>query len=38
MSDITDARIAFVGGGAMAEAFIGGLLAKVGGAAARHRQ
>lgn len=28
MSDITDARIAFVGGGAMAEAFIGGLLAK----------
>lgn len=28
MSDITDARIAFVGGGAMAEAFIGGLLAR----------
>jgi pyrroline-5-carboxylate reductase len=28
MSDITDTRIAFVGGGAMAEAFIGGLLAK----------
>ncbi len=28
MSDSTDTRIAFVGGGAMAEAFIGGLLAK----------
>lgn len=28
MSDITDTRIAFVGGGAMAEAFIGGLLVK----------
>ena len=28
MSDITDTRIAFVGGGAMAEAFIGGLLAR----------
>ena len=28
MNDITDARIAFVGGGAMAEAFIGGLLTR----------
>lgn len=28
MTDITDRRIAFVGGGLMAEAFIGGLLAK----------